>query len=118
MMQKVRKGLLINHPKRNRFAGKAQNAGVSVQITAITMIKQFLKRLRDFWAGATVDSVSRPHYKHRNIDEYENKRMLEDPLYLDRYGYKVYSEADEDGIIAEIFKRIGISNKTFVDFGI
>jgi hypothetical protein len=58
-----------------------------------------------------------PYYKHRNIDEYENKRRLDDPAYLDRYGYKVYSEADEDGIIAEIFRRIGVTNKKFVDFG-
>jgi len=85
------------------------------------MIKRFLVKLRNFQTSplvkAIVDASSIPYYRHRNIDEYENKRMLEDPIYLDRYGYKVFSEADEDGIIAEIFKRIGVTNKKFVDFG-
>ncbi len=35
-----------------------------------------------------------------------------------RHGYKVHSQSDEDGIIAEIFKRIGSKNKTFVEFGV
>jgi len=45
------------------------------------------------------------------------------PKYADRrclipYGYKIYSQNDEDGIINEIFKRIGTTNKIFVEFGI
>jgi hypothetical protein len=54
----------------------------------------------------------------RNDLEYENKRRLNDPVYLDRFGYKVFSQNDEDGIIAEIFKRIGTTNKIFVEFGV
>lgn len=34
------------------------------------------------------------------------------------YGYKVYSQFDEDGIINEIFKRIGTTNKIFIEFGV
>lgn len=41
-----------------------------------------------------------------------------DPLRLEPYGYRVYSQNDEDGIIAEIFKRIGVTNRTFVEFGV
>src|SRR5262249_3566280 len=37
---------------------------------------------------------------------------------LVRYGYKVYSQNDEDGIIAEIFRRIGTTSRTFVEFGV
>jgi len=37
---------------------------------------------------------------------------------LTRYGRKVYSQNDEDGIIAEIFHRIGVENCTFVEFGV
>jgi hypothetical protein len=48
----------------------------------------------------------------------ENKRRLEDPLFLDRFAYKVYSQNGEDGIISEIFRRIGATNKTFVEFGV
>jgi hypothetical protein len=54
----------------------------------------------------------------RNDQEYENQRKFNDPLHLDRYGYKVYSQSDEDGIICEIFKRIGTTNKIFVEFGV
>ncbi|MDR1975217.1 MAG: FkbM family methyltransferase [Bacteroidales bacterium] len=36
---------------------------------------------------------------------------------LEPYGYKVYSQNDEDGIINEIFNRVGTTNKTFVEFG-
>jgi len=54
----------------------------------------------------------------RNDQDYENKRRMEDPLHLDRYGYKVYSQNDEDGMIQEIFNRIGTTNKTFVEFGV
>jgi hypothetical protein len=40
-----------------------------------------------------------------------------DPKRLERFGYKVFSQTDEDGIIAEIFRRIGETNRTFVEFG-
>jgi hypothetical protein len=41
-----------------------------------------------------------------------------DPKRLVRHGYKVYSQNDEDGIIAEIFRRIGTTGRTFVEFGV
>jgi hypothetical protein len=41
-----------------------------------------------------------------------------DPRRLSRHGYKVYSQNDEDGLIAEIFRRIGAPNRTFVEFGV
>ncbi len=40
-----------------------------------------------------------------------------DPKRLLRHGAKAYSQNDEDGIIAEIFRRIGVSSKTFVEIG-
>ncbi|MCH5249291.1 MAG: hypothetical protein J1E98_05145 [Lachnospiraceae bacterium] len=46
------------------------------------------------------------------------EKRLEDPKYLESYGYKVYSQNDEDGIIHEIFERIGVTNKTFIEFGV
>ena len=41
-----------------------------------------------------------------------------DPKRLLRYGFKTYSQSDEDGIIQEIFNRVGTSNRTFVEFGV
>ena len=53
----------------------------------------------------------------------EHRRgLLETPRNSDdrrlvKYGYRVYSQADEDGILHEIFCRIGEGSKTFVELG-
>ena len=57
-------------------------------------------QLHRFWA----DELAKP----RNADP---KRLL-------RYGFKVYSQCDEDGIIQKIFRRIGTGNRVFVEFGV
>ena len=41
----------------------------------------------------------------------------QDPKKLNRYETKIYSQAGEDGILAEIFRRIGVTKKVFVEFG-
>jgi hypothetical protein len=41
-----------------------------------------------------------------------------DPRRLLTYGFKSYSQNDEDGIIQEIFRRIGCSNRTFIECGV
>jgi hypothetical protein len=56
--------------------------------------------LARFWA----DEIARPRNAHP-------KRLL-------RHGFKVFSQADEDGIIQEIFNRIGTINRTFIEFGV
>lgn len=40
------------------------------------------------------------------------------PRRLSRFGYKMYSQFDEDGIIHEIFKRIGTRSRRFLEFGV
>lgn len=40
-----------------------------------------------------------------------------DPKKLNHYEYKLWSQNGEDGIIAEIFRRIGTTNRYFVEFG-
>ena len=50
-------------------------------------------------------------------DELEKPRNAE-PKRLLRYGFKTFSQNDEDGIIQEIFRRIGPSNRKFVEFGV
>ena len=46
------------------------------------------------------------------------RKRLDNEKCLELYGFKVYSQNDEDGIIEEIFNRIGTTNKTFVEFGV
>ncbi len=50
-------------------------------------------------------------------DELTRKRM-EDPMAIENFGYKVFSQNDEDGIIKEIFRRIGTETKEFIEFGV
>ena len=40
-----------------------------------------------------------------------------DPRTLAPYGFTAYSQGDDDGIIEEIFRRIGTTNRQFIDFG-
>lgn len=44
-------------------------------------------------------------------DKYKNNKRLEP------FGFKGNSQVDEEGIMLEIFNRIGLTNKTFVEFG-
>lgn len=37
---------------------------------------------------------------------------------LSKFGFKVYSQAEEDGFIHEIFRRIGAGNRTFIEIGV
>ncbi len=60
---------------------------------------------------------------HIAIDEYIDKHLFNNPKYdvpkrLNRFGFQVYSQNEEDGIIQEIFNRIGITNHHFVEFGV
>lgn len=51
-------------------------------------------------------------------EELRNSRRSSDPLSPSGYAYKVYSQSDEDGITAEIFRRIGTDSRVFVEFGV
>lgn len=46
------------------------------------------------------------------------KERMKEPYALENFGYKVYSQNDEDGIIHEIFERIGTETKEFIEFGV
>ena len=46
------------------------------------------------------------------------RERLKDKKCLEYYGFKVYSQNEEDGIIEEIFNRVGTTNKIFIEFGV
>jgi hypothetical protein len=54
----------------------------------------------------------------QEIDRLMAKPKYQDPKSLVPYNMKVYSQNGEDGIIQEIFNRIGTTNKVFVEFGV
>jgi hypothetical protein len=74
----------------------AQNQSLQLIRTDHAAQMQLLR----FWA----DELATP----RNADP---KRLL-------RHGFKMYSQCDEDGIIQEIFRRIGPGDRRFVEFGV
>lgn len=41
-----------------------------------------------------------------------------DPKRLEPYGFKVYSQQDEDGILEEIFRRLGVERGSFLEIGV
>ena len=80
--------------------------------------------------GEIVESLaerSDPQHAYRlislMIDDYINRYLWQDERYaeprrLNRFEYQVFSQSGEDGIIDEIFKRIGTTNRHFVEFGV
>ena len=82
------------------------------------MIKKLIIKLLWF-----VGRHTRIHLINKSLLELNYKSLIDsqkykDPKNLINFGYKVYSQSDEDGIINEIFKRIGIKNKSFIEFGL
>jgi len=52
------------------------------------------------------------------MDTLRGDARYSDPRSLVPFGKKVYSQNDEDGLIAEIFNRIGTTDRSFIEFGI
>lgn len=52
-----------------------------------------------------------------SLEQDRMRRTGGDRTRLEWYGAKLFSQSDEDGIIAEIFRRIGTTNRVFVEFG-
>jgi len=48
----------------------------------------------------------------------KNNNKYANPNHLIHHGYRIYSQSDEDGLINEIFNRIGTTNKEFVEIGV
>jgi hypothetical protein len=45
-------------------------------------------------------------------------KSITDPKRLEPFGFKVYSQNDEDGILEEIFKRLGVTKGNFCEIGV
>lgn len=93
----------------------------------------FSKYLRRFRLLKQIDSIRRGVETPQNdntmrdiywlLGDMYKQQILAEPKYTDKkrlepFGYKVYSQNEEDGMIAEIFNRIGTTNKFFIEFGV
>jgi len=54
----------------------------------------------------------------KEINNIKEQLLNVDHKRLEIYGWKVYSQGDEDGIIDTIFHRLGIEKGTFVEIGV
>lgn len=89
-------------------------------------MKKYIKKL--FWVIAenlNLGEIKRQlKFKHDLLKDYYLKKYLygnekyADLKRLNRFEYSIYSQNGEDGIIEEIFQRIGTTNKFFVEFGV
>lgn len=57
------------------------------------------------------------------VNQFLSEHLFNNPKYnlskrLNKYEYQVFSQNGEDGIIQEIFNRIGYTNKYFIEFGV
>lgn len=68
-----------------------------------------------------------PRFSRRDLASLENERARREILNLPRYqeplrllsrGQKIFSQGDEDGLVAEIFRRIGTTSKRFCEIGV
>ena len=70
-----------------------------------------------------ISKSMRIHSINRMLVEINYQNLLKNKKYDDdrhliNYGFKVYSQADEDGIINEILNRISHTSKTFIELGV
>src|SRR5436309_10702084 len=86
----------------------------------------YLRRIEKYLGS--IDSAGRARHEQRLAieclqAEYVYRRMIAEtpagrqPGSLLAHGLKLYSQYDEDAIITDIFRRIGESGRTFVEFG-
>jgi hypothetical protein len=81
-----------------------------------------IRELRRSAAAAEGIRWSQWHLVREAMTGYE-ERLLRSPRYADprnlnRHEFQVFSQFGEDGIVAEIFRRIGTTNRTFLEIGI
>jgi hypothetical protein len=72
-------------------------------------------------AQAEMNVRSREAYQlavRQEIERVLASDRYSDPRRLERFGFKAFSQGDEDGIIQEIFRRIGAANRVFVEIGV
>ncbi|MBI3205947.1 MAG: FkbM family methyltransferase [Myxococcales bacterium] len=76
--------------------------------------------LRDFQLAPLQAAFERLEVRARaaQLAQLASAPRYADERCLARYGYRCTSQNDEDGIIDEIFRRIGTTNRQFVEFGV
>ena len=85
----------------------------------LARIRDFTRKLRA-GADASIQSAARLQQIHGELtlQSLRETPRFQEPLRLLSSAYKVYSQNHEDGMIAEVFRRIGTSSRKFIEFGV
>lgn len=83
------------------------------QISLLKQLKNDVNKLDKFDSQNSQLLIS--DYLERNL--YNNPKYLDNKR-LNRFERQVFSQYGEDGILSEIFRRLGINNGFFVEFGV
>ena len=86
------------------------------------MFKSFFDKLRKILFFEKIDRGIQAHLQIA-IENYLNQNLYKNPKYqstryLNQFEFQIFSQSGEDGIIEEIFKRIGTTNRYVVEFGV
>jgi hypothetical protein len=86
-------------------------------------IVRHIRNTLDSTHGQMMQITGEIHHMRRLLSDYTRWSQLcsdryANPKCLTRHGFQAFSQFDEDGIIAEIFRRIGPQSRTFVEIGV
>jgi len=78
-----------------------------------------LTQQRDMLGGMsqTLSRMAFTAYQSLARDLQKDERYA-DPKRLERFGFSIGSQNEEDGMLVEVFRRIGEGNRTFFEFGV
>lgn len=79
-----------------------------------------LVRAQKAGANASILTLRAVHALRRELffSQFSSSERFKDPKRLFSGSFKVFSEGDEDGILHQIFLRIGAGGRTFIEIGI
>ena len=75
------------------------------------------EKIRFFWTVARRAEAIYALMARMHREQVFERELAVDKRVLAPYGFTAYSMADQDGILQEIFKRIGSTNRHIVEFG-
>ena len=81
------------------------------------MFKALKERIRFFYGVSRRAEAIYAMQARQYRDMVLAPERASEPRKITAYGYTAYSMNDDDGIIQEVFRRIGLTNRRFVEFG-
>ena len=80
------------------------------------MLKSFVRKIRSVMLGSSISSLQQ--LGDLSLISTWKKMQSESSNPLNQFGAKYFSQNDEDGILIEILRRIGLDRGTFAEFGV